>query len=115
MELVALEIDVTGQDVIQDDVFDKVAPVVLLVVILLDAVEGHGQDFDIFLGRRVLAGHKHGVLRAGTAAEGLEAVFIRLEHVYRSHLLWRDSVSYTHLGTISIGKYLKKQGENAIV
>ena len=90
MELVALEIDVTGQDVIQDDVFDKVAPVVLLVVILLDAVEGHGQDFDIFLGLRVLAGHKHGVLRAGTAAEGLEAVFIRLEHVYRSHLLWRD-------------------------
>ena len=85
-----LTIDVPGQDVIQDDVFDKVAPVVLLVVVLLDAVEGHGQDFDIFLGLRVLAGHKHGVLRAGTAAEGLEAVFIRLEHVYRSHLLWRD-------------------------
>ena len=70
MELVALQVDVAGQDVVQDHVLDEVAPVVLLVVILLDAAQGHRQDLDKLLGLRVLARHKHGVLRAGTAAEG---------------------------------------------
>ena len=41
MQLMALQIDVARQDVVQNHVLDEIAPVVFLVIILLDAVEGH--------------------------------------------------------------------------
>ena len=87
MELVALQVDVPGQDVVQDHVLDEVPPVVLLVVVLLDAVEGHRQNAHEFLGLGVVAGHEDGIFRTGPVAEGFVGVLGGLQHLgVREHL-----------------------------
>ena len=57
-ELPGLEIDIAGQDVIQNHVLDKVAAVVLFIVILLDAAQGDSQQVCITGSFRVIAGNK---------------------------------------------------------
>ena len=93
MELVALQVDVAGKDVVQDHVLDEIAPVVLFVVILLDAAQGNRQDLDKLLGFGVLARHKDGVFRTGTAAKGTEAVLLVLEHLGGDHILRAEALA----------------------
>ena len=99
MELVALEIDVTGQDVIQDDVFDKVAPVVLLVVILLDAVQRDRKQADVFRRLGIIAGDEHRVFRTRTAAEGFIRIVAGDLKLYSS--VWNTSTEAISSGVIS--------------
>ena len=73
-QLAALQINVAGQDVIEDNVFDEIAAVILFIVILLDAVQRNSQKADIFCGFRVVAGDEHCVFRARAAAEGFICV-----------------------------------------
>ena len=74
VQLMGFQIDVPGQDVVQDHVLDEVAPVVFLVVVLLDVIQRHGQDAHELGGLRVGALHEHGILRPGLSPEGLEGV-----------------------------------------
>ena len=69
-ELSRLDVDVTGQDVVQDDVLHEVAAVVFLVVELLDAAEGNGQDAGILLGEFIFPVDKDGVLMTHSGVEG---------------------------------------------
>ena len=71
VQLPRLDIDVTGQDVVQNHVFDEVVAVVLLIIILLDAGKRNCQDVAEFHGHLIRAFYKHRILRLGLGAEGL--------------------------------------------
>ena len=76
MQLSGLHVHVAGQNVIENDVLDKVVAVVLLVVILLDAGQRDGQQPGIAAGDLVGAGHENGVVAFLVGAKGLKGIGI---------------------------------------
>ena len=56
MQLPGLDVDSAGQDIVQNYIFNEVIAVIFLIVVLLDAGEGDGQN------RRVAGGHIIGAL-----------------------------------------------------
>ena len=56
MQLPGLDVDVAGQDIVQNYIFNEVIAVIFLIVVLLDAGEGDGQN------RRIAGGHIIGAL-----------------------------------------------------
>ena len=71
MQLSGLDKDISREDIIQNDIFDKIAAVIFFVVILLDILQGDGEHPADF-GRQVIgAGDKNGVLRPHFGAKGL--------------------------------------------
>ena len=81
MELPGLDIDVPGEDVVQDDILDEVVAVVLFVVVLLDAGQRHRKDAAVAGGHLVRALDEYGELRLGLRAERLVGVAVPDEDV----------------------------------
>ena len=93
-QLPGFQIDIAGQDIVQNDIFDKIAPVVLFIIILLDAGQGHRQQRRE-LGRLVIrALHKQDVLGAGTGTERLIRIAALDEQVLRGKGLGRHSIGH---------------------
>ena len=74
MQFLGADINITGQDIVHDDILDEGAPVMLFLVEDLGVIQGdigHGAEG---LGQFVLTGAEHGVLiQIGAAHNGLEA------------------------------------------
>ena len=81
MKLLGADIDIAGQDIVHDDILDKGAPVMLLLIKVLGVTQrdiGHGAEG---LGKLVVAGAEHGVLKeVGAANDGLEALLAEGDH-----------------------------------
>ena len=69
-EFSRLDVNVSRQDVVEDDILHKVAAVILLVVELLDAAEGDRQDAGILLCQLVFTVDEDGVLMTQSRVEG---------------------------------------------
>ena len=76
VKLSRLEVNIAGQDVVHNDIFDEVGTVVFFVVILLDAGKADGEQLRILLGIFIGALHKHGVVVFCTAAKGFVCVTV---------------------------------------
>ena len=75
MQFLGPDVDVTGEDVVHDDVLDEGAPVMLVLVIILGVAQGHIGGDAHTPGQVVLAGAEHGVLDiVGGAHHGLEGL-----------------------------------------
>lgn len=74
MQFLGADINITGQDIVHDDILDEGAPVMLFFVEDLGVIQGdigHGAEG---FGQLVLTGAEHGVLiQIGAAHNGLEA------------------------------------------
>ena len=62
MQLLGVDVDIAGEDVLGDDGLDQGGLVVLLLVVGLGAGDGHGQHGAEAGGQLVGALHEHGVL-----------------------------------------------------
>ena len=62
MQLPRFGVNVTGQNVIQHDILDKVCLIKLFIVVLLDALQADGKHGSKLLCRGVRALHKDGVV-----------------------------------------------------
>ena len=71
VQLPRLGKDIAGQDVIQNDILDKIAAVVFFIVVLLDAGKGDTEHAAHFSRQVIAAGNKHGILRLHLGAKGL--------------------------------------------
>ena len=69
--LAGLQIDVTGQDVVEDHVLDKVAAIILFIIILLDAGKRDRHQRGKAGGLLVGALHEHDILAVRAVAERL--------------------------------------------
>ena len=98
-ELAGLEVDIAGQDVVENHVLDKVAAVVLLIVILLDAVQRDGKQAAYRAASGIVAGDEHRVFRTRTAAEGLIGVAVEHKRRRRRHDFSRNAL--VHLADAS--------------
>ncbi len=104
MELVALQIDIARQDVIQNHIFDEIASVIFFIIILLDVVHGHSQNFYIAPGVRVSAGNKGSIARPLAAAKGLKSVFIVDKDIVTGHILCDPIIEHiSHTAQIAAG------------
>ena len=73
MQFLGPHVDVAEHDVVGDDVLDKGAPVVLLLIVALGPVEGHACHGADRASDLVLAHGEDGVVEPGAqAAEGVE-------------------------------------------
>ena len=80
MQLLGPDVDVPQQDVVGDDALDEGGLVVLLLIVGLGAVEGHGDHGADELGLLVAALDEGGVVVMGTAAgQGLEGL-VPIDH-----------------------------------
>ena len=66
-----LQIDVAGQDVVEDDVLDEVAAVILLIIILLDGRQRNRQELRVLLRDLIASLYKYGILGSGGRTERL--------------------------------------------
>ena len=76
MHFPGLDIDVAGQDVVEDYILDEVVAVILLVIILLDAGQCHSQNAAVPGSHFVRALHKDRKLRLGLGTERLVGISI---------------------------------------
>ena len=76
MKLSRLEIDIARKNIVENDVLDEVGTVILFIIILLDAGEGHAEQLRVFL--RILVGslHKDSIVVLGAAAKGLVSIAV---------------------------------------
>ena len=74
MQLLGPDIDITGEDIVHDDVLHKGTPVVLFLVEALGIAEGDVGQVAEALGDLIIAGAENGILKEiGIAHDGLEA------------------------------------------
>ncbi len=73
-QLLGLDVDVAGENVVQDDVFDEGALVVLFIVQILDVGKGYGQHRRDLFRELVLPFDEYDILPLGTGADGLVGV-----------------------------------------
>ena len=73
-KLLGLDVNIAGEDVIKNDVLDKVGLIVLLIVKGLDVREGDGKEGGNALGIVVLTLHEYDVLNAGVGADGTVSI-----------------------------------------
>ena len=90
MQLAGLQIDIAGQDIVQNDVFNKVSAVILFIIILFDAGKGNRQQGCIFRGKFIGPLDKHRIIIFGMGAEGLKGVAVADEKVRRSQRIGRN-------------------------
>ena len=75
MQLLGTDVDITGQDIVHDDILDEGAPVMLLLVEGLGIVQGDVCQLAEAPGSLIVAGAEHGVLKEiGIADDGLEGL-----------------------------------------
>ena len=74
MKLSCLQIDISGENVVENDVFDEVRAVVLLVVILLDARKGNAEQLSVLLSVLVGTLNKNSIVVLGAAAKGFVGI-----------------------------------------
>ena len=75
-QLTCLQIDVAGQDIVEDDIFDKIRAVVLFIIILFDGRERYRQELRVLLRDLVTALYKDSVFGSGRRTEGFEGVTV---------------------------------------
>ena len=79
MQLLCPNVNITGQDVIHDNIFDKGAPVMLLFIEVLGIIQCDIGHHTAAAGRFIRTGAKHSVLKCTRATEDrLEAFLIEL-------------------------------------
>ena len=106
MHLPGLDIDITGQDVIQDHILDEVVAVVLFIIILLDAGQCHCQDPAVPGGHLVRALHKDCEFRLGLGAERLVGISVpnKLILVF-AHIQHEILTGFANAGEIAAGNH----------
>ena len=84
MQLLGADVDITGQNVVGDDIFDKGPLVMLFFVVGLGSIQGHvGHDTDA-LGRFVISFHEHGIVKIGAPTdERLQSFLLHHNHRIR--------------------------------
>jgi len=83
MELSCLDMDISWEDVIEDNVFNEVVAVILLVVILLDARQSDSEDARIFRGDFVSPLNEHCIVRLHKSSEGLIGIAVAHKDIMR--------------------------------
>lgn len=81
MQLLGLDVDIAGQDVIEDNIFDERPLVVLLVVKILDVSERDGKQLGHLLRHFVLALDKDDIVRLHACVHGTVGVAARCDDV----------------------------------
>ena len=82
VELLGPHIDVAQQNIVRNDVLDKGGFVVLLLIIGLGTVEGHGSHGAHHPGLPVLPLGKGGIIKLGApAGQGLEGTTFKLDRL----------------------------------
>ena len=77
VQLLGPDVDITGQDVVHDNILDKGTPVMLLLIEGFGIVQGDEGHLAEASGSLIVAGAEHGVLKiVGVAHNGLEG-FLR--------------------------------------
>ena len=69
VQLLGLDIDIAGQNIVQDDILDKGTLVILLIVQILDIAKRNGQQLGHLFSHLVLTLNEYNVLCLGTAAD----------------------------------------------
>ncbi len=92
MQLAGFDINIAGQDIVQDHVLYKIGTIEFLVVILLDLVQRHGDNVRIMLAHIVRTVHKYRIIRVHGVAKGLICAVIHTdlcpaEHAGRDNAL----------------------------
>ena len=78
MQLLGPHVNVADEDIIGDDVLDEGALVVLLLIVILGAVEGHGSHGADGVADAVVAAGENGVVEmAAPAGQGLEGLALQ--------------------------------------
>ena len=90
MELTGFDADITGENVVKHDVFDKVASVVFFVIVLLRVADRDGQDIDILIGEIIGAVNKNRVFRTDRGAEAFENHVVNSYHIRAGENLFAD-------------------------
>ena len=76
MKLSCLEVDISGENVVENDVLDEVRTVVLLIIVLLDARERNAEQLSVLLRVLVSTLNENGVVILGAAAKGFVGVSV---------------------------------------
>ena len=76
MELSCLNEDITGQDIIEDHVFDKVRAIVFFIVILLDIRERNRKNVCVLDRIGIASGNENGIFRTRIRSEGFIGVAV---------------------------------------
>ena len=74
VKLSCLEVDISGENVVENDVLDEVRTVVLLIIVLLDARERNAEQLSVLLRVLVSTLNENGVVILGAAAKGFVGV-----------------------------------------
>ena len=93
-QLPRFQINIAGQDIVENHVLDKIAPVVLLIVILLDAGQRHRQQRRKFGGLLVGTLDKQDMLGTGTGPKRLIGIPTLDEKLLRREGLSRHGVGH---------------------
>ena len=102
MQLLGPDINITGQNIVHDDILDKGAPVMLLLIEGLGIVQGDIGQLAEGPGHLVITGAEHGVFKGiGIAHDGLEALLGEGHHTV-------GAGAHLHGG---IGPVLPQQGD----
>ena len=70
-KLTSLEIDISGKNVIENNILDEVISVIFLIKILLEVAQSNCTDIGILLGKLVITVNKNRILGMNLITEGL--------------------------------------------
>lgn len=108
MQLLGPDVDITQKDIVGDDVLDKGCLVVLLLVVGLGPVEGHGRHGADQPGVVVLAADKHSIVKLGTpAGQRLEGLALKGDNLVSCgvHSLHRTGPTLSNIGQLIAGHH----------
>ena len=116
MQLLGPDVNIAGENIIHDNILDKGAPVVLLLIEGLGIVQGNKGHLAEASGGLIVAGAEHGILEViGVAHNGLEALLGEGHNAFRSisHLQCRIRPTLSQQRHIGTGNHAALGVDNA--
>ncbi len=102
MQLARLKADITRQNVVENNILDKVVPVVLFVIILLNTGKRNSDNARVLRSRLVGTLHKHRVIGLDMNTKRLIGISVADKHLVRiPQLNGEEVVSPAHSGKIA--------------
>ena len=106
MQFFRLHENITRKDIIQNDVLDKIIPVIFFIIILLDGQQGNGQNATEFCGQLIGSFYKNRIIRLDSGAERLIGISVLDKNFIPIYRIQGDIVIVpANFGQVAAGNY----------